>query len=377
MNKKDYYEILGISKSANNIDIKKAYKRLAMRYHPDRNKGDKSCEEKFKKIKEAYEVLSDKKKRSMYDQYGHTDFNQNNGYNDFTSGFSSSADFGDIFGDVFGDIFGSRKSKSKKNVGSDIYCNVDLTLEEVLKGISKKIKVFVMQKCSICKGNGCRPGTNRKLCNVCNGNGNIKTSQGFFTIQQTCPSCNGECYIIKNICYICRGSGTEKVSKNFFVKIPCGVKNNDQIRIVGKGNYGGIDSIPGDLYIKIKIKKHHIFSRDKNDLYCEVPINFSMAALGGVIEIPTLENSIKIRIPPETQTGKIFRIKNKGIKSYNSNIYGDLLCKVFIETPVNLNKYQKKLLYDFGVSISSSNNRNNPKCKNFFDNIKKFFNYFS
>ncbi len=369
MSNKNYYDILGVSKQSNKEEIKKAYKRLAIKYHPDRNKGDKFFEEKFKEIQKAYEILSDDKKKSMYDQYGHTE--------ETYSDFSSDNDFSDIFGDVFGDIFGSKKSNSKyndKNIGSDVLCEINITLEEVMKGVYKKIKINLLQKCSICNGNGCKPGTNRKICNTCNGNGNIYIKQGFFTIQQTCPDCSGSCYIINDVCYICRGSGSEKRYKNFSVKIPCGINNGDRIRIIGKGNYGGYKLKNGDLYIKVKIKKHSIFKRFNNDLYCKIPINFSIAALGGDIEIPYLNKKIIFKIPSETQTGKIFRIKNKGIKYLKNNKYGDLLCKVVIETPINLNKFQKKLLYDLGVTLKKFKKKNNPKFENFFNNVKKFFN---
>ncbi len=371
MSKKDYYDILGISKKANNQEIKRAYKRLAIKYHPDRNRGNKIYEEKFKEIQKAYEVLNDDKKRSMYDQYGHTSFDQDN-YTDFTY----TTDFSDIFGDVFGDIFNSNKNKKSysNSNGSDILYKINITLEEVIKGVSKNIKVNLIQKCSICNGTGCKPGTVRKICNTCNGNGNIHIKQGFFTIQQTCPSCNGNCYVINDVCYICRGSGTEKVYKNFSIKIPSGINSGDSIRIIGKGNYGGYNTKCGDLYIKIKVKKHPIFKRFNNDLYCKIPINFSIAALGGEIEIPSLYKKIIFKIPPETQTGKIFRIKNKGIKYLKSNRYGDLLCKVIVETPVNLNKLQKKILYNLGVTLKKNIKKNNPKSESFLNNLKNFFN---
>ncbi len=373
---KDYYDILGIKKNAEINEIKRAYKRLAIKYHPDRNKGDKISEEKFKEIKQAYEILSDNKKRSMYDQYGHSAFNQDSYSSGFSSDFSSNNDFSDIFGDVFSDIFGSKKKKNNKSkVGSDVLYEMELSLEEVFKGISKKISLNIIDKCSICNGSGCRPGTKRKTCHSCNGSGVINTRQGFFTIQQTCNTCNGYTYVIDDVCYICRGSGTNNIIKKIFIKIPIGVDNNDRIRVIGKGNYGGYDSKYGDLYIKIKVKNHPIFTRNKNDLYCKLPINFTIAALGGYIEIPYLDNKIRFKIPKETQSGKLFRIKNKGIKSYKYNKNGDLLCKIVIETPINLNKYQKNLLYKFGLSLDKNNN-NNPKYKKFLTYIKNFFNSF-
>ncbi len=372
MSNKDYYDILGISKKANKQEIKRAYKRLAIKYHPDRNKGNKIYEEKFKEIQKAYEILNDEKKRSMYDQYGHTAFNQENYSNDF----NYTNDFSDIFGDVFGDIFSSKKKKysNNDNINSNVIYKINITLEEVIKGVTKKIKVNLIQKCTICNGNGCKPGTNRKVCSTCNGNGNIHIKQGFFTIQQTCPSCNGDCYIISDVCYICRGSGTKKVYKNFFIKIPYGINNGDRIRVVGKGNYNIYKSKFGDLYIEVNVKKHSIFKRFNNDLYCKIPINFAIAALGGNIKIPSLDKKIIFKIPPETQSGKIFRIKNKGIKSFKDNKFGDLLCKIIVETPINLNKIQKKLLYDFGITLNKYKKKNNPKSESFLNNIKNFFN---
>ncbi len=376
MVKKDYYDILGVSKTSSDQDIKRAYRRLAIKYHPDRNKGDKQYEEKFKEIKNAYEILSNKEKRSMYDQHGHSVFEDDysSSSSSYTTEFSSSSDFGDIFGEVFGDIFGSKK-KSSKAEGSDLLYKMELSLEESVIGIVKKISFNVIQKCSVCYGSGSRIGKNRSICSVCKGKGNIYIQQGFFNIQQTCPTCKGSCYIISDPCYICRGSGVERNIRKISVRVPTGVSNGDRIRIVGKGNYGGYGASTGDLYIEINIKKHNIFTRDKNNLFCEIPINFSMAALGGVIEIPTLYGRVNLTIPKETQTGKLFRIKNKGLKSVKSNNYGDLLCKIFVETPVNLNRYQKKLLRDLGFSLLgyNSNERNNLKSKNFFNKVKEFF----
>ncbi len=378
MQKKDYYKILGISKDANLAEIKKSYKRLAIKYHPDRNQGNKYYEEKFKEIKEAYEILSDDNKRSMYDQYGHSAFN--NSDDSFTSSFTSTGDFNDIFSDIFGDVFGSNKknkNRSSSNRGSDIQYDIVLNLEDVIYGVSKNIRINVIQKCSLCNGTGCRTGYKKIVCNICKGSGNLKIKQGFFTVQQTCPNCNGERYIINNPCYICKGEGVERSLKDILVKIPAGVNNNDKIRLIGKGNSGVFGKNPGDLYICIKLRKHNIFNRDGNNLYCKIPINFTIAALGGKIEVPTLEGNINLKIPPETQTGKIFRIKNKGIKSLKSNIKGDLLCKVYIETPVNLNRYQKKLLYNLGFSLNNNKENNNPKSRNFFEKVRNFFKNFT
>ncbi len=370
MEKKDYYQVLGISKNANKSDIKRAYRKLAIKYHPDRNQGNKIFEEKFKEVKEAYEVLIDDKRRSVYDKYGNSF-----GDSDFVSEFTTSSDFNDIFGDVFGDIFGVKKNKKNNKKGSDIEYDLYIELEDVLNGTSKNIKINVIQKCSLCNGTGCRSGFNKTICKICKGSGNLRIKQGFFTVQQTCPNCNGERYIINNPCYICKGEGIEKASKDIIVKIPLGISNNDRIRLVGKGNCSSFGKNPGDLYIRIKINKHNIFSRKGNDLYCKIPISFSIAALGGKLKIPTLLGNVILKIPPETQTGTVFIIKNRGIKSLKRNVLGNLFCKVYVETPVNLDKNQKKILYNLNNSLNNNNNFkvNNPKSKNFLEKVKIFF----
>ncbi len=369
MEKKDYYQILGISKNANKSDIKKSYRKLAIKYHPDRNQGNKKFEEKFKEVKEAYEVLIDDKKRSMYDKYGH---NANINDSEFTSEFTTSGDFGDIFGDVFGDIFGVKKKNKSYKKGSDIEYNLYINLEDVLNGVSKKININVIQKCSLCYGSGCRSGYKKNICKVCRGSGNLKIKQGFFTVQQTCPNCNGYCYVINNPCYICKGEGIEKCVKDIIIKVPIGISDGDKIRLIGKGNCSSFGKNPGDLYICIKVNKHNIFDRKGNDLYCNIPISFSMAALGGELKVPTLLGNIILKIPSETQTGTLFKIKNRGIKYLKKNIWGDLFCKVYVETPVNLSKNQKKILYN--LSLTNNNSEvNNPKSKNFFDKVKIFF----
>ncbi|WP_343192701.1 molecular chaperone DnaJ [Buchnera aphidicola (Taiwanaphis decaspermi)] len=374
MVKKDYYQTLNISNTAQDQEIKKAYKRLAIKYHPDRNQGNKNAEKKFKKIKEAYEILIDPKKRSAYDQYGHAAFQQGNtGEHDFSSNFTSTtADFGDIFGDVFGDIFGDNSSNRK---GVDLKYEMELNLEEAVKGVTKKINIPTLNDCNICNGTGSKFGQKISKCFACNGNGQINMRKGFFTVQQTCPSCYGKGKVIKNPCYKCNGKGKIKTTKNIAVKIPAGIDTNDNIKLPNQGESSPDDiSIKGDLYVQIKIKKHKIFKRNNNDLYCKVPLNFAMAALGGEIEVPTLDGKVKLKIPPETQTNKIFRIRSKGVKSIRNHICGDLFCKVIVETPVNLNKHQKKLIYELGNSfINFKNNINSPKSKRFFDGVKRFF----
>ncbi|MCR3755227.1 MAG: chaperone protein DnaJ [Candidatus Westeberhardia cardiocondylae] len=373
MSKLDYYEILGISKNAGDREIKKAYKRLAIKFHPDRNPGNKYAEAKFKEIKEAYEVLSNTKKRNMYDQYGHSAFEQgiNNG-----GGFSSTTvegDFGEIFGDVFGDIFGNNRRKRTKR-GSDLQYNIELSLEEAVKGTTKKINIPTLETCNICNGSGSKPGTTYVSCKTCHGHGQIQMQQGFFTIQQTCPNCHGDGKIIQYPCNTCNGHGRVETLKTLSIKIPEGVDDGDRIRLSGKGEAGKNGVQNGDLYIQIKIKKHNIFARENNDLYCEVPINFAMAALGGEIEVPTLNGKVGLKIPSETQSGKLLRIRGKGVKSIRNGKQGDLLCRIIVETPVNLNEKQRQLLKKLELSFGGpKGNQNSPRSKSFFDGVKKFF----
>ncbi|XBC44503.1 MAG: molecular chaperone DnaJ [Buchnera aphidicola (Schlechtendalia peitan)] len=374
MSKKDFYKILGVNQSSDERDIKKAYKKLAMKYHPDRNQGDKSAEEKFKQIKEAYEILNDPKKRSAYDQYGHSAFEQGNTRsNTFTHSFSTNADFSDIFGDVFGDIFnGSGKRRSSK--GSDLRYNMQLDLEEAVRGTTKEIRIPTLQTCTSCYGYGTQSGAKPQNCPKCHGSGQIQTRKGFFTVQQTCPQCQGRGNVIQFPCYTCHGNGRIEKFKILSVKIPPGVNTDDQIRLNNEGEAGKNGAASGDLYVQITVKKHAIFEREENNLYCEVPINFSMAALGGEIEVPTLNGKVKLKIPSETQSGKLFRIKEKGVKSIRNKKQGDLLCRVIVETPVNLNEQQKQLLYQLGQSLGGfKGEKNSPKSTRFFEGVKRFF----
>lgn len=373
MAKKNFYNVLGISKSATEKEIKKAYKRLAIKYHPDRNQGNKNAENKFKEITEAYEVLSNSQKRSAYDQYGHAAFEQNNSSSGFNATFTSGADFGDIFGDVFGDIFGgSRKSKSSR--GRDLQYEITLTLEEAVKGTTKDIRILGLEKCHICNKTGAKPGTKQETCSTCRGLGQIQMRQGFFSVQQTCPSCYGSGEIIREPCAICRGNGRVKKYKTLSIKIPSGVNVGDRIRLNGEGEAGKRGASSGDLYIQIDIIKHNIFERDGNNLYCDVPINFATAALGGEIDVPTIDGRVALKIPPETQTGKIFRMKGKGVKPIRGGKKGNLMCRIVVETPVRLNETQKILLKQFNESLNGKNAaKNTPRSKSFLDGVKKFF----
>ncbi|MCH5049666.1 molecular chaperone DnaJ [Pectobacterium aquaticum] len=375
MAKQDYYESLGVAKNADEREIKKAYKRLAMKYHPDRNQGDSEAEAKFKEIKEAYEILTDSQKRAAYDQYGHAAFEQGGmGGGGGGGGFGGGgADFGDIFGDVFGDIFGGGR-RQRANRGSDLRYNMELTLEEAVRGVTKEIRIPALEECDVCHGNGAKPGSSPITCPTCHGNGQVQMRQGFFTVQQACPHCHGRGKIIKDPCIKCHGHGRVEKSKTLSVKIPAGVDTGDRIRLSGEGEAGEHGAPSGDLYVQVQVKAHPIFQREENNLYCEVPINFAMAALGGEIEVPTLDGRVKLKVPAETQTGKLFRMRGKGVKSVRGGAQGDLLCRVVVETPVSLNERQRQLLQELDESFGGpSGEKNSPRSKNFFDGVKKFF----
>lgn len=373
MAKRDYYEVLGIPKSAEEREIKKAYKRLAMKHHPDRNQGDKEAEESFKEIKEAYEILTDSQKRAAYDQYGHAAFEQG-GMGGGGGGFGQGADFGDIFGDVFGDIFGGGGRRQRASRGSDLRYNMELTLEEAVRGVTKEIQIPTLEECEVCHGSGGKSGSTPQTCSTCQGQGQVHMRQGFFTVQQSCPHCQGRGTIIKDPCNTCHGHGRVEKNKTLSVKIPAGVDTGDRIRLTGEGEAGEQGAPAGDLYVQVQVKQHAIFERDGSDLYCEVPINFAMAALGGEIEVPTLDGRVKLKIPAETQTGKQFRMRGKGVKSVRGGAQGDLLCRVLVETPVSLNEKQKKLLRDLEESFGgAAGEHNSPRAKSFLDGVKKFF----
>lgn len=371
MSKRDYYEVLGVAKGADDKEIKKAYKRLAMKYHPDRTQGDKAMEEKFKEVQEAYEVLSDEQKKAAYDQYGHAGVDPNRG------GFGGGgADFGDIFGDVFGDIFGGgrRGGQSRAQRGSDLRYNLEMSLEDAVRGKSVDIKVPTWVSCDSCEGSGAKKGTQAKSCPTCHGAGQVTMRQGFFAVQQTCPTCNGRGKIIPDPCTKCHGEGRVEKTKTLAVKIPAGVDTGDRIRLSGEGEAGMHGAPSGDLYVQVHVKDHPIFVRDGNNLSCEVPISFSIAALGGEIDVPTLDGRVKLKIPAETQTDKMFRLRGKGVQSVRGGGVGDLVCKVVVETPVNLSDKQKDLLRQLDESWGGeSEARHRPKSKGFFDGVKKFF----
>ena len=371
--KRDYYEVLGINRDADDDVIKKAYRRLAMKHHPDRNPNDKTAEDKFKEAKEAYEVLTDPNKRAAYDQYGHAGVDPSMGAGRGAGGASFADAFGDIFGDIFGQSAGGRGGRSAVLRGADLRYNLEITLEHAARGTETKIRIPTQEACETCKGSGARPGTQPKTCGTCDGHGQVRMQQGFFSIQQTCPKCHGTGKVIPEPCPSCHGVGRIKKQKTLSVKIPAGVDNGDRIRLSGEGEAGVNGGPTGDLYVQMQVKPHPVFQRDGDDLHCEMPVAFASAALGGDIDIPTLDGHAKIRIPAETQSGKVFRLRGKGIKGVRSQTHGDLLCHVVVETPVNLTERQKELLREFEAISEGDSDRHNPRAKGWMDKVKAFF----
>ena len=373
MAKRDYYEILGVNRDAADEDIKKAYRKLAMKWHPDRNPDNPKAEEHFKEAKEAYEILSDAKKRGAYDQFGHAGVDPRAGMGTAgaAGGFSG---FGDIFNDIFGDIFGGgRGGRSSVYRGADLRYNLEITLEQAAHGFETRIRIPTMAPCETCHGSGAKPGSQPQTCPTCRGAGQVRVSQGPFSIAQTCPRCHGAGKINPNPCAACSGSGRVKHQKTLSVKIPAGVDEGDRVRLSGEGEPGVNGGPAGDLYVQVHIKAHPVFQRDHDDLHCEMPVSFATAALGGEIEIPTLDGSARIKIPSETQSGKTFRLRAKGIKGVRSASPGDLYCHVVVETPVNLTARQRELLHEFEAISQKDSARHNPRAKGWFDKVKEFF----
>ncbi len=382
MSKRDYYEVLGVQKNVSDKDLKRAYKRLAMKLHPDRNPGDSAAEAKFKEAGEAYEVLSNPQKRAAYDQFGHAGVDPSMGGGG--TGHAGGG-FGDIFEDVFGDIFGGARGGGGSNAnrayrGSDLQYNLELTLEEAVFGKKVDIRIPSKERCEPCGGTGAKKGTNPDTCSTCQGMGQVRIQQGFFAVQQTCPHCQGTGKIIKEPCASCHGEGTVNRQKTLEVSVPMGVDTGDRIRLSGEGEAGVNGGPSGDLYVQISLKKHDLFVRDDTDLMCSVPIRITTAALGGEVSVPTLEGEVTLKIPPETQTGRTFRLRGKGVKSVRNAVRGDLLCKVIVETPVNLTNLQKTLFQELEDHLKTSGARHSPqqhgwgnKAKSFFDDIKGWF----
>jgi molecular chaperone DnaJ len=372
MSKRDYYDVLGVNRDAGDDEIKKAYRKLAMKHHPDRNPDSKDAEEKFKEAKEAYEILSDPQKKAAYDRYGHAGVDASMGAGGGAHGFEG---FADAFGDIFGDIFGGGRGAGRSNVyrGADLRYNLEISLEEAARGAEKTIRIPTTEECDTCHGSGAKPGTQPKTCTTCGGAGQVRIQQGFFSIQQTCPKCHGAGRVIPDPCRDCGGAGRVKKQKTLEVKIPAGIDEGMRLRHAGHGEPGVNGGPPGDLYVEIHIRAHPVFQRDHDDLHCEMPISFSTAALGGEIEIPTLEGMARLKIPAETQSGKVFRLRGKGIRNVRTHASGDLLCHVVVETPVKLTDRQKELLREFEEISSGNAVRHNPKAQSWMDKVRDFF----
>jgi molecular chaperone DnaJ len=369
MTKRCYYEVLGLERGASDDDLKKAFRRLAMKHHPDRNPDNKECEGHFKEAKEAYEVLGDPHKRALYDRHGHAAFESGMGRAGGGAGF---ADVGDIFGDIFSDIFGMGGGQGRQRRGSDLRYVLELDLEEAVFGIERKIRVPTLAGCKTCSGSGSADGK-LSACDTCRGQGRVRMQNGIFSIQQTCPHCNGSGKKVASPCRDCRGEGRVREDKTLAVKIPAGVDSGDRIRLSGEGEAGLGGTPPGDLYVEVHVREHAIFQRERDDLYCEIPIRFSQATLGAELEVPTLGGEALIKIPPETQTGKLFRLRGKGVRNVRNGSVGDLICKVVVETPVKLNKQQRELLQQFEDSFGDDARSHTPRASSWLAGVKQFW----
>ncbi|NBC21852.1 MAG: molecular chaperone DnaJ [Gammaproteobacteria bacterium] len=374
MSKRDYYEVLNVGRDASAVEIKKAYRRLAMKYHPDRNRDDADAEIRFKEAKEAYEVLSDPRKKSAYDQFGHAGVSGGAGGMG-GGGFNPADAFGDIFGDVFGDIFGGGRRGGRSQVfrGADLRYDLELELERAVAGDTVEIDVASLTGCETCGGSGSAPGSTPETCDTCGGVGQVRMQQGFFSVQQTCPSCRGEGTRVTDPCEDCQGRGRVMTERSLSVKIPPGVDEGDRIRLSGEGEAGRNGGPPGDLYVEVHIKPHKLFERDGADLHCDVPISFATAALGGSVDLPTLDGQVSLKIPSGTQSGKVFRLRGKGVITVRSPRHGDLFCRAVVETPVNLTGEQERLLREFEASVEAGGETHNPHSGSWKDTVRRFF----
>lgn len=369
MAKRDYYKVLELARNATEAEIKKAYRRLAMKFHPDRNPDDKDAEERFKEAKEAYEVLTDAQKRAAYDQFGHAGVDATRG-----GGFSAAEAFGDIFGDVFGDIFGGgRRSRTQVFRGADLRYGLELDLGQAVFGDSVEIDFQTLGECDICGGSGAAKGTSSVTCDTCDGQGQVRLSQGFFSVNQTCPRCRGRGQIIQTPCDTCHGQGRVRRAKSLSVKIPAGVDSGDRIRLAGEGEAGRNGGPAGDLYVEVHVREHPIFERDGSHLSCEVPVSFATLVLGGELEVPTLDSHVTLKIPPETQSGRVFRLREKGVKPVRGGPTGDLFCRVTVETPVHLSAEQKDALRKFDESLRRDRKQHSPRQQTWLDGVRQFF----
>ncbi|CAN5438924.1 molecular chaperone DnaJ [soil metagenome] len=377
MAKRDFYEVLGVAKNATDDEIKKAYRKAAMKHHPDRNPDDKTAEAKFKEVKEAYEMLADPQKRSAYDRFGHAGVDPQMGGGGGGFQGAGAGGFAEAFGDIFGDIFGQQRGGaaggSRVFRGADLRYNMDITLEQAAGGHDTTIRVPSWVECDTCHGSGAKAGTKPETCRTCSGQGNVRVQQGFFSIQQTCPRCHGTGKEIRDPCPTCDGVGKVKKTKTLEVKVPAGIDDGMRIRSTGNGEPGLNGGPPGDLYVEIHVKPHDMFERDGDDLHCQVPIGFTTAALGGQIEVPTLGGRAEIQVPEGTQSGKTFRLRGKGVKGVRSSYPGDLYCHVAVETPVRLNDKQKELLRGFEATLKDNAGRNSPQQKSWMDRVTDLF----
>ena len=376
MAKRDYYKVLDLARTATEADIKKAYRRLAMKYHPDRNPGDKEAEENFKEAKEAYEVLCEADKRAIYDQHGHAGIDASRNSGGARGGFAGGDAFGEMFGEMFGDIFGGgRRGGGGRQVfrGADLKYELELDLNQAVFGHSSEIDVAKLMECDTCGGSGAAKGHKPVTCETCNGAGQVRISQGFFQLQQPCPHCRGTGNVIKNPCDTCLGQGRVRRSKRLAVKIPAGVDTGDRIRLSGEGEAGRNGGPPGDLYVEIHVREHEIFERDGENLSCQVPVSFGTAVLGGSVEVPTLDGAVSLKIPSETQSGRVFRLRDKGVKPVRGGARGDLFCTVVVETPVKLNSEQRELLRKFEESLQKDAGKHAPRGESFLEGVKRFF----
>jgi len=375
MSKRDYYQVLGIARGAPEAEIKQAYRRLAMKFHPDRNTGDATAESKFKEAKEAYEVLSDAHKRTVYDQFGHAGV-EASAAGSGRGGFNTGDAFGDIFGDMFGDIFGGgRRGGRGQRVyrGADLRYELALDLEQAVFGDTISIRVPTLVRCDVCDGSGGKKGSKPQTCPTCGGQGQVRMQQGFFSIQQTCPRCHGDGTVIGDPCLKCHGQGRVEERRNLSIKVPAGVDSGDRIRLAGEGEAGPVGGPTGDLYVEIAVRPHAIFTREGADLVCEVPVSIMTAALGGELEVPTLDGRVVLKIPAETQAGKVLRLRAKGVKPVRGGAPGDLLCRIEVETPVNLSREQKDLLKKLDAALRDDGGKHSPRERSWLDGVKKFF----
>jgi len=370
MAKRDYYDVLGVSRTASADEIKKSYRRLAMKFHPDRNKDDDSAEARFKEAREAYEVLSNTDKRASYDRFGHDGVRGRPGG---AGGFGADG-FSDIFGDVFGDIFGAGRQRGAQVFrGADLGYELTLELEKAVAGDTVTIEVPTQVTCSTCDGSGAREGSEPTRCSTCGGAGQVRMQQGFFSIQQTCPACKGAGTVITDPCGDCHGRGRVRKTKTLSVKVPPGVDDGDRIRLAQEGEAGVNGGPPGDLYVEIRVKRHKLFTREGADLACEVPVSIGTATLGGEVELPTLDGHVSLKVPAGTQSGKVFRLRGKGVITVRDPRKGDLFARVVVETPVNLTAAQKELLERFEESVQSGGDKHSPRAGGWLETVKRFF----